>query len=86
MPLVIAYHEIDDSDRWLASPKREEFFGPLGVSVRTFLDPETPTRAAVLLDVPDMDALQAALQSKEAADAMQQDGVHGDTLILLVEA
>jgi hypothetical protein len=86
MPTVIAYHEIDDSERWLASPKREEFFGPLGISIRTFLDPENPNRAAVLADVPDMAAFQAAMQSQEAADAMAHDGVRADTMIVLVEA
>lgn len=84
MPTVIAYHEIDDRDHWLASPKREEFFGPLGISIRTFLDPENPSRAAVLADVPDMAAFQTAMQSQEAADAMAHDGVRADTLIVLV--
>lgn len=86
MPTVIAYHEIDDSEHWLASPKREEFFGPLGISVRTFLDPEHPNRAAVLAEVPDMSAFEAAMQSQEAADAMAHDGVRPDTVIVLVEA
>jgi hypothetical protein len=86
MTLVIGYHEIDDSAHWLASPKREEIFGPLGVTVRTFLDPENPNRAAVLADVPDMAAFQAVMQSQAGADAMASDGVRADTLVLLVEA
>ena len=86
MPTVIAYHEVDDSEHWLASPKREEFFGPMGITVRTFLDPENPNRAAVLADVPDMAAFQAAMQSQEAADAMAHDGVRAATMIVLVEA
>jgi hypothetical protein len=86
MPMVIAYHEIDDRDHWLASPKREEFFGPLGISVRTFLHPGNPNRAAVLADVPDMATFRTAMQSQEAADAMAHDGVRADTLIVLVEA
>ncbi|MDQ3719303.1 MAG: hypothetical protein M3350_00700 [Actinomycetota bacterium] len=86
MPTVIAYHEIDDSEHWLASPKREEVFGPLGITVRTFLDPQNPNRAAVLAEVPDMSAFEAAMQSQEAADAMAHDGVRPDTLIVLVEA
>ncbi len=28
MPTVIGYHDVKDKDHWLASPKREEFFGP----------------------------------------------------------
>jgi hypothetical protein len=30
MPTVIGYHDVKDTDHWLASPKREEFFGPWG--------------------------------------------------------
>jgi hypothetical protein len=87
VPTVIAYHEIDDREHWLASPKREEFFGPLGVTnVRTFLDPENPNRAALLADVPDMAAFEAAMQTREAAEAMEHDGVRPETLIVLVEA
>ena len=46
MPTVIGYHDIvKDTEHWLASPKREEFFGPLGVTnIRTFVDPQNPTR------------------------------------------
>jgi len=32
MPTVIGHHDVKDSKHWLASPKREEFFGPLGVT------------------------------------------------------
>ena len=64
MPTVIAYHNVKDKDHWLASPKRKEFFGPLGVTnIRTFVDPTNPTRVAVLMDVADMDALKAAMET-----------------------
>ena len=87
MPTVIAHHDVKDADHWLASPKREEFFGPLGVTnIRTFVDPQNPTRVALLMDVPDMDALTAALQTEEAAAAMDHDGVLADTLVMVVEA
>lgn len=86
MATVIAYHEIDDQEHWLSSPKREEIFGPLGISVRTFVDPTNPNRAAVLAEVPDMAAFQEVMQTEAAADAMTHDGVHADTLIVLVEA
>jgi hypothetical protein len=87
MPTVIAHHDVTDSKHWLASPKREEFFGPLGVTnIRTFVDPQNPTQVAVLMDVPDMDAVMAAMQTEAAADAMEHDGVLADTLVILVEA
>ena len=87
MPTVIAHHDVKDTDHWLASPKREEFFGPLGVTnIRTFVDPQNPKRVAVLMDVADMDALQAAMQGPGVAEAMDHDGVLPETLVILVEA
>ena len=87
MPTIIGHHEVKDTKHWLASPKREEFFGPLGVTnIRTFVDPDNPTRVALLMDVPDMDALAAAMQTEAAAQAMEHDGVLAETLVILVEA
>ena len=86
MPTVIAHHDVKDTDHWLASSRREEFFGPLGITnIRTFVDPQNPNRVGILLDVPDMDALVAALESEEAAAAMEHDGVQPETLVMLVE-
>jgi hypothetical protein len=86
MPTVIAHHDVKDTEHWLASPKRQEFFGPLGVTnIRTFVDPENDSRVALSLDVPDLDALIAALQTPEAAAAMEYDGVLPETLVMVVE-
>ena len=86
MPTVIAHHDVKDTDHWLASPKREEFFGPLGITnVRTFVDPQNPTRVGLLMEIPDMDAVMAAMQTAEAAAAMEHDGVLPETLVILVE-
>lgn len=87
MPTVIAHHDVDDTEHWLASPKRGEFFGSLGITnVRTFTNPQNPTQVGLLFDAPDLDALLAALGSEEAAAAMQHDGVRPDTLVMLVES
>jgi hypothetical protein len=87
MPTVIAHHDVNDPEHWLASPKREEFFGPLGVTnIRTFTDPRNPTRVGLLMDVPDLDATLAALQTAAASDVMDYDGVLAETLVLLVES
>jgi len=87
MPTVIGHHDVKDKDHWLASPKREEFFGSLGVTnIRTFVNPQNPTQVAVLMDVADMDALAAAMESPGAAEAMEHDGVLPETLVILVEA
>lgn len=86
MPTVIAHHDVKDKDHWLASPRREEVFGPLGVTnIRTFSDPQNPTRVAVLMDVADMDAVMEAMQTQAMADAMAHDGVLPESLVILVE-
>jgi hypothetical protein len=87
MPTVIGHHNVKDSEHWLASKKREEFFGPLGVTnIRTFVDPTNPTRVAVLMDIADMDVVMAAMETQAAADAMANDGVVPESLVILVEA
>ncbi len=87
MPTVLAHHDVKDTDHWLSSTRREEFFGPLGITnIRTFVDPENRTRVALMMDVPDLDALMAAMQTQAAADAMLHDGVAAETLVMLLEA
>lgn len=87
MPTIVAHHDVKDQAHWLASPRRKEFFGPLGITnIRTFVDPDNPERVAVLMDVPDMNALKSAMNTKAAADAMAYDGVLPESLVILVEA
>ncbi len=88
MPTVIGHHNVKDKDHWLASPKREEVFGPLGVTnIRTFVNPQDPTDVAVLMDVADLDVVMKAMQDNPAmGEAMAYDGVLPETLVFLVEA
>ena len=87
MPTLIGYHHVKDTKHWLTSPMREKFFGPLGVTgIRTFVDPQNPTRVGVLMEVPDMNKLKTAMSSPGAAEAMAHDGVLAETLVMLVEA
>jgi len=85
MPTLLGFHEVDDVDHWLSSPKREEVFGPLGITVRTFRDPEGSNRVALIVDVPDMAAFEDVMQSEAGADAMKFDGVRRETLLILTE-
>jgi hypothetical protein len=87
MTTILAHHDVKDADHWLSSPKREEFFAPLGVTnIRTFVNPENPTQVALLADVADMDAFTAAMQSPDAAAAMEHDGVLPETMVILLES
>ncbi|WP_241978635.1 MULTISPECIES: hypothetical protein [Cryobacterium] len=84
---MIAHHDVKDKDHWFASPKREEVFGPLGVTnIRTFVDPQNPAQVAVLRDVADLDVLTPAMPSEAMAEATAYDGVLGEALMILVEA
>jgi hypothetical protein len=86
MPTLLVFHEVDDVQHWLASPKREEFFGPLGISARTFHDPNGSNRVGLIVEVPSLEAWEQALQDEGAAAAMAYDGVRPETILGLVEA
>jgi hypothetical protein len=85
MATYLITHEVDDVAHWLAQPTREEVFGSLGISVRTFVDPTGTNRVGLLAEIPDLDAFQAFMQTPQAADAMKQDGVRPETLVMLAE-
>lgn len=85
MPRLIATHEVDDVAHWLASPKREEVFASIATDIRTFVDPTRPNHVGLSMEVADMAALQAIMESPEGAEAMKYDGVHPDTLAIYVE-
>jgi hypothetical protein len=85
MPALIAMHEVDDVAHWLTSPKRKEVFGAVALNIRTFVDPQNPNRVGLFMDVSDMGAFQAVMESEAAAEAMKYDGVRPETLVILVE-
>ena len=86
MTTVLAFHEVDDVQHWLSSPKRSEIFGSMGITGRLFTDPAKTNRVGLLLEIPDMEAFGQAIQSDEAAAAMHFDGVRPETLLILEEA
>jgi hypothetical protein len=85
MMTLMVFHEVDDVEHWLASPKREELFGPLGIKVRPFRDPQGSNRIGLIVETPDLETWHQALQTDAAAAAMQHDGVRPDTILELVE-
>ena len=86
MPTLMAYHDVKDVEHWLSSPKREELMGPLGITnIRKFVDPENTKRVGLLVEVPDMDTVKRMMESPEAAEAMEYDGVIPETVVFLVE-
>ncbi|HZM54478.1 MAG TPA: hypothetical protein VFC03_05570 [Acidimicrobiales bacterium] len=57
----------------------------MGITIRTFVDPEKSNRVGLIVDVPDMAAFREVMASTVAADAMSSDGVRPETLVMLVE-
>lgn len=81
MTTVIAVHEVEDVAHWLSSPKRVDFFGAHGMTVKTFVSPGEGRRVGLIIEkVPSLEALIEALQGADAAEAMKHDGVIPDTV------
>lgn len=85
MPTLMVFHEVDDVEHWLSSTKRQDVFGPQGITVRTFIDPAKSHRVGLIVQVPDMETFQRIMESEEAAEAMKFDGVRPETMLMLVE-
>jgi hypothetical protein len=85
MPKLIATHEVDDLTHWLSSPKRQEVFASVARNIITFVDPSRPNHVGLSMEVADMAAFEAVMQSEAGAAAMAYDGVHPDTLAVYVE-
>ena len=85
METLIVFHEVDDVDHWLSSPKREELFGPKGITARTFRGEDGSKQVGLIAEIPDMAVWQEILQSEAGAEAMKYDGVHPDTIVVLTE-
>lgn len=85
MPRLIATHEVDDVAHWISSPKRKEVFGSVATDIRTFVDPSRDNRVGLSMDVSDMAAFQAVMESEAGAEAMRFDGVRRDTIVIYVE-
>jgi hypothetical protein len=82
---ILITHEVEDVPHWLASLRREEFFGPKGFSHRTFVDPDNSHQVGLIIEGPSLEALHEALQAEGADEAMKFDSVRPDTIRILVE-
>ena len=86
MATYVITHEVNDVDDWLNSPKRAEVFGPMGITFRTFRDPDGSNKTALVAEIPDFEAFQEVMKSEGAANAMKHDGVNAATLVMLSQA
>ena len=56
------------------------------LNIRTFVDPQNPNRVGLFMEVAEMDAFQAVMESEAGAAAMKYDGVRPETLVVSVES
>ncbi|NNE99975.1 MAG: hypothetical protein HKN25_13220 [Pyrinomonadaceae bacterium] len=90
MKTLIAFHQLEDGDHWAKAwhkgeGGRHEMFAKVGAKCRTFRDAKNPDSAAVLIDVPDMEAFESLMASDEGKKAMQEDGLKIETMRMLEE-
>ena len=83
MATYVITHEVNDVEHWLRSPERQDVFGPMGITIRTFRDPDGSKKTALIAEIPDLDAFQEVMKTEVAADAMKHDGVRPDTVHLM---
>lgn len=88
--LLIATHDVEDGAHWVAAwqgaNSRHSLFAENGVSsVRAFQNPDNPDQTGLVIDVLDMDAFMAMLESEEGVAAKAEDGVIDSTLSILAE-
>jgi ketosteroid isomerase-like protein len=83
-------HEVEDPDVWLAAwtgpDSRKQMFAENGAGeIKVFMSPDDPNQVGLLVEVLDMDALMAMLNSPEGAVAMDEDGVVESSLSFMTE-
>ena len=88
---LIITHEVDDVERWLAAWRGEDsrhaLFKANGAAhVHTFATADNPNLVGLVINVKDMDALNAMLGSEAGIAAAAADGVRRDTITVLTEA
>lgn len=83
----IAILEVDDVDHWFASADRPAFFESRGMKATPFRNPAGDgTTVALLVEAPDMEALQSQLATPEAAETQVRDGVHVASIRMFADA
>ena len=91
MTTMILFHEVEDGERWAKAwgkgpGSRHEMLAEHGVTAsRTFRDPGNPNSTGAIIEVSDMEKMQAFMESDEGKQAMAEDGLKGGTLRMLVE-
>ena len=76
MPRVVFTHAVSDVDLWVSKhSERVQAFSPWGSNVVDHVNADGSKSVGVSVDVHDMDAMQAAMQTAEMDAAKEAHGV-----------
>ena len=66
MPTVVIRHKVGDFDTWIKGHQdRLDVFGPVVSGLQEFQDTDDPNSVVLVIDVTDMDGLNAMMQDPE---------------------
>ena len=90
MATLIVFHEVEDGEHWAKAwqqgpGSRHEMFARIGVTARTFKNPEHPNSVGLILEVSDMERFQAFMATDEVRQAMEEDRLKVETMRMLGE-
>lgn len=85
MATILIFHEVEDVEAWLASPRRVELGKQLGITFREFIDPAGSTRVGLIVEADDADAVLAMMSDRAAMESARLDGVRLETAVALIE-
>ena len=76
MPTVVIRHKVGDFDTWIKGHQdRVELFGPAISGFQTFQDVENKKSVVLVLEVTDMDKLNAMMQDPKVQEKKEQHTV-----------
>jgi len=85
MPTVVARHKVGDFDTWLKGHEdRKNLFAPAVSGFKTFQDQNDPNSIVLVLEVTDMEKLQAIMTDPEVQKIKERHTVI-DPLVLSTE-
>jgi hypothetical protein len=85
MPTVIARHKVGNFETWLKGHEdRKNIFAPAVSSFKTFQDQDDPNSIVLVLEVTDMEKLQAIMTDPKVQEAKDRHTVK-DPIVLSME-
>jgi hypothetical protein len=74
MPTIVVRHKVRDIDAWLKGhQERIEIFAPAVSSIKTFQDTDDPKSVVLVLEVTDMEKLEAIMKDPHIMQDIAKD-------------